>query len=163
MSKWSLSELSSRRAESARAVTGRRCHHSGEGEDFLAHQLFFFFSKMAAPQDQKVEKLSPRWEMNRDFGPKKKIHFLVLTMFWPRPEKSCSYLIRGAPLKSISLALTSFLQKALSHCNRKHDCIFQMYSFILFQQLNTSTTRPQISHKQFFSWVFLLLLILDWS
>ena len=38
-----------------------------------------------------------------------------------------------------------------------------MYSFILFQQLNTSTTRPQISHKQFFSWVSWLLPILDWS
>ena len=24
---------------------------------------------------------------NRDFGPKKNIHILVLTIFWPRPEK----------------------------------------------------------------------------
>ena len=23
-------------------------------------------------------------------GPKKRIHFLKFTMFWPRPEKSCS-------------------------------------------------------------------------
>ena len=30
--------LSSRRAESARAVTGRRCPLSGVGEDFLAHR-----------------------------------------------------------------------------------------------------------------------------
>ena len=29
-------------AESARAVTGRRCPHSGEGEDFLTGQLIFF-------------------------------------------------------------------------------------------------------------------------
>ena len=29
------------RAESARAVTGRRCPHSGEGEDFLTGQLNF--------------------------------------------------------------------------------------------------------------------------
>ena len=28
-------------AESARAVTGRRCPHSGEGEDFLTGQLNF--------------------------------------------------------------------------------------------------------------------------
>ena len=31
------------RAESARAVTGRRCPHSGEGEDFLTRQLGFFY------------------------------------------------------------------------------------------------------------------------
>ena len=24
---------------------------------------------------------------NQDFGPKKNVHFLILTMFWPRPEK----------------------------------------------------------------------------
>ena len=30
------------RAGSARAVTGRRCPHSGEGEDFLTGQLNFF-------------------------------------------------------------------------------------------------------------------------
>ena len=31
------------RAESARAVTGRRCPHSGEGEDFLMRRLAFFY------------------------------------------------------------------------------------------------------------------------
>ena len=31
------------RAESARAVTGRRCPHSGEGEDFLTRQPGFFY------------------------------------------------------------------------------------------------------------------------
>ena len=30
-------------AESARAVTGRRCSHSGEGEDFLSLQQDFFY------------------------------------------------------------------------------------------------------------------------
>ena len=35
------SMLSSPRAESARAVTGRLCPHSGEGEDFLTGQLDF--------------------------------------------------------------------------------------------------------------------------
>ena len=43
------------RAESARAVTGRRCPHSGEGEDFLTHQLFFF-TKTAVTPERKVEK-----------------------------------------------------------------------------------------------------------
>ena len=33
------------RAESARAVTGRRCPHSGEGEDFLKVQPGFFWRR----------------------------------------------------------------------------------------------------------------------
>ena len=36
---------SSPRAESARAVTGRRCPQSGEGEDFLTRQPGFFLQK----------------------------------------------------------------------------------------------------------------------
>ena len=55
--------LSSPRAESARAVTGRRCPQSGEGEDFLTGQLDFF-TKTAVPPERKVEKSIPRWEMN---------------------------------------------------------------------------------------------------
>ena len=48
-------ELSSLRAESARAVIGRRWPHSGEGEDFLTHQPgFFFFTKTAVAREQKV-------------------------------------------------------------------------------------------------------------
>ena len=35
--------LSSPRAESARAVTGRRCPYSGKGEDFLTGRLNFFY------------------------------------------------------------------------------------------------------------------------
>ena len=31
------------RVESARAVTGRRCPHIGEGEDFLTRRLSFFY------------------------------------------------------------------------------------------------------------------------
>ena len=31
------------RAESARAIIGSRCPHSGEGEDFLTRQPFFFY------------------------------------------------------------------------------------------------------------------------
>ena len=56
--------LSSPRAESARAVTGRRCPHSGEGEDFLTGQVDFF-TKTAVTPERKVEKLIPRWEVNR--------------------------------------------------------------------------------------------------
>ena len=57
-------QLSSPHAESARAVTGRRCPHSGEGEDFLMGQLNFF-TKTAVTPERKVEKLIPRWEINR--------------------------------------------------------------------------------------------------
>ena len=51
------------RAESARAVTGKRCPHSGEGEDFLTAQLNFF-TETALTGEQKVEKSIPRWEIN---------------------------------------------------------------------------------------------------
>ena len=56
--------LSSPRAESARAVTGRRCPHSREGEDFLTGQPDFF-TKTAVTPERKVEKSFPRWEINR--------------------------------------------------------------------------------------------------
>ena len=52
------------RAESARAVTGRQCPHSGEGKDFLMGQLNFF-TKTAVTPEQKVEKSIPRSEINR--------------------------------------------------------------------------------------------------
>ena len=52
------------RAESARAVTGRRCPHSGKGEDFLTGQLDFF-TETAVTLEGKVEKWFPRWEINR--------------------------------------------------------------------------------------------------
>ena len=52
------------RAETARAVTGRQCPQSGEGEDFLTGQLNFFM-KTAVTPEKKVEKLFPRWEINR--------------------------------------------------------------------------------------------------
>ena len=51
-------------AESAKAVTGRRCPHSGKGEDFLTGQLIFFTETAVTP-DRKVEKWFPRWEINR--------------------------------------------------------------------------------------------------
>ena len=52
------------RAESARAVTGRRCPHGGKGEDFLTGQLDFFTETAVTPE-RKVEKSFPRWEINR--------------------------------------------------------------------------------------------------
>ena len=51
------------RAESARAVTGRQCPHSREGEDFLTGQLDFF-TKTAVTPERKVEKSIPWWDMN---------------------------------------------------------------------------------------------------
>ena len=41
--------LSSLRAESAMAVTGRRCPHSGKGEDFLTRQPIFFLKTAVPP------------------------------------------------------------------------------------------------------------------
>ena len=52
------------RAESARAVIGRRGPHSGKGEDFLTDQLNLF-TKTAVTPEQKVEKSILRWEINR--------------------------------------------------------------------------------------------------
>ena len=57
-------KLSSPRAESAMAVTGRRCPHSGRGEDFLSRQPDFFLDTAVTPE-RKVEKSFPRWEINR--------------------------------------------------------------------------------------------------
>ena len=56
--------LSSPRAECARAVTGRRCPHSGRGEDILSRQPDFF-TETAVTSERKVEKSFPRWEINR--------------------------------------------------------------------------------------------------
>ena len=56
--------LSSPRAESARAFTGRRNSHSGRGEDFLSCQPIFFTETAVTPE-RKVEKWFPRWEINR--------------------------------------------------------------------------------------------------
>ena len=52
------------RAESARAVTGRRNSHSGRGEAFLTGQPDFFTETAVTPE-RKVEKSFPRWEINR--------------------------------------------------------------------------------------------------
>ena len=52
------------RAESARAFTGRRCPHTGRGEDFLTGQPNFFTETAVTPE-RKVEKWFPKWEINR--------------------------------------------------------------------------------------------------
>ena len=62
--KTDLLVLSSPRAESARAFTGRWCPHSGRGEDFLTGQLNFFTETAVTPE-RKVEKWFSRWEINR--------------------------------------------------------------------------------------------------
>ena len=56
--------LSSPRAESARAFTSRRNSHSGRGEDFLSRQPNLFTETAVTPE-RKVEKSFPRWEINR--------------------------------------------------------------------------------------------------
>ena len=109
-----VGKLSSPPAESARAVTGRRCPHSGGGGGRLFDGSTKCFSKTAINPERKVEKSFPRWEMNghaegykwaidqnwgrmakigfldqktKILGPKKGVHFSGFTMFWPRPEK----------------------------------------------------------------------------
>ena len=51
------------RAESARAVTGRQCPHSGVGEDFLVRRPFFCENRRNSKT--KVQKLIPRCKMDR--------------------------------------------------------------------------------------------------
>ena len=66
LSTWSLSIIHYPRglhAKSARAVTGRRCPHSGEGEDFLTRQRGFSLQKQLT-REQNVKKWLPRREMN---------------------------------------------------------------------------------------------------
>ena len=61
---WSKrSVLSSPRAESARAFTGRWCPPQWEGEDFLTGQPDFFTETAVTPE-RKVEKWFPRSEIN---------------------------------------------------------------------------------------------------
>ena len=43
------------RVESARAVTGGQCPHSGLGEDFLAHRPFFYENNRSS--ETKVNKI----------------------------------------------------------------------------------------------------------
>ena len=56
-----------RRAESARAVTGRRCPHSGVGKTFWRVDRFFF-TKTTVTRKRKVEKSIPKCEMDRLSG-----------------------------------------------------------------------------------------------
>ena len=108
--------LSSLRAESARAVTGRRCPHSGEGEDFLRRQPGFFLRKQLELRNGKSKNCSqgqkltvmPRakngsltkigvvwqksdfWTKNRNFGPKKRHLLFARNHVLATTGKSCS-------------------------------------------------------------------------
>ena len=103
------------RAESARAVTGRRCPHSGKGEDFFSRQQDFFMETAVTPK-RKVKISFPRWEINRhakgykwvidqnwghmaksdflaknrNFGPKKKVPLFNSNHVLATTGKSCS-------------------------------------------------------------------------
>ena len=52
------------RAESARAVTGKRCPHSGEGEDFLTRRPCSFYENVL---NSGTETSFPMWEMKKTF------------------------------------------------------------------------------------------------
>ena len=70
------------RAESTKAVTGRQCPHSREGEDFLTSGPSFFY-ETAITWEQKVEKSFPMWEMNRLSRPLTKIGVVLQKSdFW---------------------------------------------------------------------------------
>ena len=57
--------LTSPRAESARAGTGRRCHHSGVGEDFLARRHFFY--ENGRTSDTKSRKIDPKVRLEESY------------------------------------------------------------------------------------------------
>ena len=59
------SQLSSPRAESARAVTGRRCPHSGEGEEFLPRQMVPL-TKTVVTQKRNAKKSVRRCQNDRN-------------------------------------------------------------------------------------------------
>ena len=80
--------LSSTRAESARAVTGRQCPHSGVGEDFLARRPGFF-TKMALTRKWKVKNRSEGWKWlmkNLHKGYKIWGRMAKIGNFWPKTE-----------------------------------------------------------------------------
>ena len=60
-----VKQLSRLRAESARAVTGRRCPHSGEGEDFLPRQMGPL-TKTVVTQKRNVKKSIRRCQNDRN-------------------------------------------------------------------------------------------------
>ena len=94
--------------ESARSVTGRRCPHSGVGRDFLArngpnrtkmgitrkrNERFGWAQRLnranaegyKRPVDKNRGPISKNGLKSGIFGPKKNVHFWILTMFRPRP------------------------------------------------------------------------------
>ena len=91
------------RAESARAVTGRRCPHSGTGQDFLArngpNRTKTAVTRQQSERFGRAQRLNGanaegyKRPVDKNRGPiskngflaQKKEHFLILTMFRPRP------------------------------------------------------------------------------
>ena len=115
--------LSSPRAESARAVTGRRCPHSGRGEAFLSRQPDFFTETAVTPE-RKVKKWFPRWEINshaeglkwvidQNRGRMAKIGFLdPKPKFWAQKKESLSRIhhVLATTGKSCSKKKSAFAQ-----------------------------------------------------
>ena len=77
------------RAESARAVTGRRCPHSGEGEDFLTHRVFSFYEN-GCNSGTESRKMAPKVEYERSLRGLQTGHWPKLgsyrknRIFWPK-------------------------------------------------------------------------------
>ena len=71
------------RAESARAVTGRRCPHSGEGEDFMTRQPDFFY-KNCRNSRKESRKIVPKVGNERSLYTCKKRVMLRRRLFWPK-------------------------------------------------------------------------------
>ena len=105
------SVFSSPRAESARAVTGRWCPHSGVGEDFLV-RLPFFLSKLPELGNEKStnRSQSAKWTVSSRAtnGPLTKFGVAWVQIFGPRTEFS------GPKRKP-----TSLLQACSSHDQEK--------------------------------------------
>ena len=58
------------RAERASAVTGSRCPHRGEGEDFLTGQPFFFLYKDSRRSGTESRKIVPEVGNIRSLSPR---------------------------------------------------------------------------------------------
>ena len=77
-------------AESARAVTGRRCPYSGEGEDFLSCQLGFFYENccISGTESRKiVPEVGKERAVYQNWGRMAKLGFLdQKTRFWAQKK-----------------------------------------------------------------------------
>ena len=90
LSTWSLSIIHyprGLRSKKARAVTGRRCPHSGEGEDFLTRQPGFW---------SKWESCSPRHTCDMPCGQKSQLPCKKMT-FCPKISKFLGQKVHFLP------------------------------------------------------------------